>query len=110
VVLATLDYGLIPSWLLHGMRDGPIELPRLGTAMLHLPAWALLGLWFVSQFFIPLESGVAWMAHVGGFLAAYGLARVVARPPGGPGWRAAVANTHRQAASPLGVALAVGRA
>jgi membrane associated rhomboid family serine protease len=33
-----------------------------------LPAWVLLGLWFLSQFFLPLGSGVAWMAHVGGFV------------------------------------------
>jgi membrane associated rhomboid family serine protease len=41
-----------------------------------VPAWALLGLWFLSQFFVPLESGVAWMAHVGGFLAGLGLVRL----------------------------------
>lgn len=183
VALATLDYGLIPSWVLHGIREGPVELPRLGPAVLHqevpfpwtvltamfmhggwlhiignmwflwifgdnvedamgrlrflvfylvcglaaalaqvlatpasaapmvgasgaiagvlgaylflyprarvrclwiliifvtfvnIPAWALLGLWFLSQFFVPLESGVAWMAHVGGFLAGLGLVR-----------------------------------
>lgn len=28
----------------------------------------LLGIWFVSQFFISPNSGVAWAAHVGGFL------------------------------------------
>ena len=37
-----------------------------------------LGLWFVSQFFMPLESGVGWMAHVGGFLAGLGLVRILA--------------------------------
>lgn len=39
-----------------------------------LPALAVIGLWFVSQFFIGLGqqsggAGVAWMAHVGGFIA-----------------------------------------
>ena len=39
-----------------------------------LPAITVLGLWFVSQFFIGGgqqvgEGGVAWVAHVGGFLA-----------------------------------------
>ncbi|HYN99962.1 MAG TPA: rhomboid family intramembrane serine protease [Actinomycetota bacterium] len=39
-----------------------------------LPALTVLGLWFVSQFFIGGgqqvgEGGVAWVAHVGGFLA-----------------------------------------
>jgi membrane associated rhomboid family serine protease len=45
-------------------------------------AWVFLGLWFVMQFLVP-GSGVAWMAHVGGFLAGAGLGRLVARrrPP-----------------------------
>ncbi|RMH76163.1 MAG: rhomboid family intramembrane serine protease, partial [Actinomyces sp.] len=33
-----------------------------------IPAAALLALWFLSQFFIVPGSGVAWMAHVGGFV------------------------------------------
>ncbi|MGI8794400.1 MAG: rhomboid family intramembrane serine protease, partial [Acidimicrobiales bacterium] len=33
-----------------------------------VPAWLLLGLWFASQFFIGPESGVAWSAHVAGFV------------------------------------------
>jgi membrane associated rhomboid family serine protease len=37
---------------------------------IYLPAWLLLGLWFVSQFLFP-EQGVAWMAHVGGFAAGF---------------------------------------
>jgi rhomboid family protein len=189
VALSTLDYGLIPSWLLAGIREGPILLPHFGRAVLHqevpfpwtvltamfmhggwlhvignmwflwifgdnvegamgrlrfiafylvcglaaafaqvlvtpsstapmvgasgaiagvlgaylllfpgarvrclwvlvvfvtfvnVPAWALLGLWFLSQFFVPLESGVAWMAHVGGFLAGAILVRLFAAPP-----------------------------
>lgn len=32
----------------------------------------LLGFWFLSQFFVQPDSGVAWMAHVGGF--AFGVA------------------------------------
>jgi len=32
-----------------------------------VPAWALLGVWFVSQFFLSPGSGVAWVAHVAGF-------------------------------------------
>jgi rhomboid family protein len=48
----------------------------------YVPAWLLLGIWFVSQFFIPGE-GVAWMAHVGGFVAGVLLVRlfVTRRPP-----------------------------
>ena len=44
----------------------------------------LLGFWLVSQFFLSPGSGVAWMAHVGGFVfgAIVGLAyRSVAGPP-----------------------------
>src|SRR5205085_6716468 len=33
-----------------------------------IPAVWLLGFWFVLQFFTSPSSGVAWMAHVGGFL------------------------------------------
>ena len=48
----------------------------------YVPAWLLLGIWFVSQFFIPGQ-GVAWMAHVGGFVAGFALVRlfVTRRPP-----------------------------
>jgi membrane associated rhomboid family serine protease len=46
-------------------------------------AWVFLGLWFLGQFLLPTGSGVAWMAHVGGFIAGAGLARLLARrrPP-----------------------------
>lgn len=41
---------------------------------MRLPAVVVLGLWFVSQFFIGASqqlggAGVAWVAHVGGFVA-----------------------------------------
>lgn len=32
-----------------------------------VPAVLLLGFWFLSQFFVAPSSGVAWVAHVGGF-------------------------------------------
>lgn len=43
-----------------------------------LPAMVVLGMWFVSQFFIGASQqfgggGIAWMAHVGGFLAGMAL-------------------------------------
>src|SRR6185369_7619344 len=44
-----------------------------------LPAWLLLGVWFISQFFIPTGSGVAWAAHVGGFVAGLVLVWLCAR-------------------------------
>jgi membrane associated rhomboid family serine protease len=52
-----------------------------------VPAWVFLGLWFLGNFMLPSGSGVAWMAHVGGFIAGAGLARLLARrrpPRGGP--------------------------
>jgi membrane associated rhomboid family serine protease len=45
-----------------------------------IPAWIFLGIWFLSQFLIGAGSGVAWMAHVGGFLAGIGLIRLLAGP------------------------------
>ena len=36
--------------------------------VIEVPAWVLLGFWFGSQFFTQDGSGVAWMAHVGGFV------------------------------------------
>jgi membrane associated rhomboid family serine protease len=43
----------------------------------------LLGFWFVSQFFINPQSGVAWAAHVGGFVfgVVAGLVWRAVRPP-----------------------------
>jgi len=48
-----------------------------------VPAWVFLGIWFLGQFLIGNHSGVAWMAHVGGFLAGLGAVRLLARsrPP-----------------------------
>ena len=36
--------------------------------LLNLRAWIVLAFWFGSQFFISANSGVAWLAHVGGFV------------------------------------------
>ncbi len=49
--------------------------------VLNIPAWIFLGLWFLSQFLLAAGSGIAWMAHVGGFLAGVGMVRLLARPP-----------------------------
>src|SRR5207302_11350987 len=50
--------------------------------------WLLLA-WFVLQFFTGPNSGVAWLAHVGGFaygaLVAFAL-RNRLRPPSQPAW------------------------
>ena len=36
--------------------------------VVRLSAWVVLGMWFVYQFFTSPDAGVAWMAHVGGFV------------------------------------------
>jgi membrane associated rhomboid family serine protease len=59
----------------------------LAIIPIRVPAWLLLGVWFVSQFYIAPTSGVAWMAHVVGF--AFGIVvamvfRNVGRPVESP--------------------------
>jgi membrane associated rhomboid family serine protease len=47
-----------------------------------IPAAIILGLWFLMQILnIGLGGGVAWFAHVGGFLVGIGLIMVFRRPP-----------------------------
>jgi membrane associated rhomboid family serine protease len=36
--------------------------------VVRLNAWVVLGIWFAFQFLTDPNSGVAWMAHVGGFV------------------------------------------
>jgi membrane associated rhomboid family serine protease len=49
----------------------------------------LLGFWLVSQFFINPNAGVAWVAHVGGFVfgVAIGLVVRMSRTARGAAWR-----------------------
>ncbi len=49
-----------------------------------VPAWIFLGGWFFAQFLLGSGSGVAWMAHVGGFLAGLGAVRLLAHTRRGP--------------------------
>jgi membrane associated rhomboid family serine protease len=51
---------------------------------LRVPAWIVLGFWFLSQFFVSAQSGVAWMAHVGGFIAGVALVKLFIRPASWP--------------------------
>jgi len=54
--------------------------------VIELPAYVFLGFWFILQFFLgaftivgrTAEGGVAWWAHVGGFLAGMGMIRLFA--------------------------------
>lgn len=44
-----------------------------------VPAWVMIGMWFVYQLllaFIPLNTGVAYWAHVGGFVVGWVIARL----------------------------------
>jgi membrane associated rhomboid family serine protease len=65
---------LYPRARVETMLPIPLLLTRFD-----IPAWVFLGLWFVGQFLLPTGSGVAWMAHVGGFLAGLGAVRLLAR-------------------------------
>ncbi len=44
----------------------------VGYWLVPLPAWIFLGIWFLTQFFVG-DAGVAWEAHVFGFVAGFGL-------------------------------------
>lgn len=62
-------------------RVSTLVLIPLLWPVIQVRAWIFLGLWFLGQFMLPTGSGVAWMAHVGGFIAGAGLARLLARTP-----------------------------
>jgi membrane associated rhomboid family serine protease len=54
-------------------------LSLVGFFPIHLPAVFVLGLWFVLQFATNPNEGVAWEAHVAGFVAGVAMA-FIARP------------------------------
>jgi membrane associated rhomboid family serine protease len=56
-----------------------VLVPMFIFFVIQMSAFAVLGLWFVYQFLIAAQesvgsTGVAWMAHVGGFV--FGLAAI----------------------------------
>ena len=59
--------------------------------VLNLQAWVVLSFWFVLQFFTDPNEGVAWAAHVGGFvfgMVVGGLVRMLKpSPPPQPAWQ-----------------------
>ncbi|HET9728641.1 MAG TPA: rhomboid family intramembrane serine protease [Acidimicrobiia bacterium] len=59
-------------------------LTLLGYFFVRLPAIVVLGFWFVLQFFTQSDSGVATLAHIGGFafgaLLAFALSRLTDLP------------------------------
>ncbi len=61
----------------HARVETLIMIPFLWPVV-QVRAWVFLGLWFLGQFLLSTGSGIAWMAHVGGFIAGAGLARLLA--------------------------------
>ena len=48
--------------------------------IVYIPAAFVLGLWFILQVLnVGLGGGVAWFAHIGGFLVGLGLIKLVTR-------------------------------
>ena len=48
--------------------------------VIRVPAYAMIGLWFIYQLMlasIPLNTGVAYWAHIGGFLAGMALSKII---------------------------------
>jgi membrane associated rhomboid family serine protease len=48
--------------------------------VIRVPAYAMIGLWFIYQLMlasIPLNTGVAYWAHIGGFIAGMALSRII---------------------------------
>jgi membrane associated rhomboid family serine protease len=72
--------GVLGAYLLLYPRARVLVLIPLGifTRILYLPAMAVLGFWFVLQIIYSLitandQGGVAWGAHIGGFVAGMAL-------------------------------------
>jgi membrane associated rhomboid family serine protease len=67
--------GILGAYLLLYPRAQILVLIPLGpfSRLIYLPAMVVLGLWFILQlinsFFTESEGGVAWGAHIGGFIA-----------------------------------------
>ncbi|HET7483484.1 MAG TPA: rhomboid family intramembrane serine protease, partial [Actinomycetota bacterium] len=56
--------------------------------VVRLNAWVVLGIWFAFQFLTGDQSGIAWMAHVGGFVfGALAILLLGGRPQSPPGYR-----------------------
>ncbi len=78
--------GVLGAYLLMFPRSRVLTLVPIFVFIqfIELPAQFLLGVWFLMQFFNgfmalgpSMGGGVAWWAHIGGFLLGVGLARVL---------------------------------
>ena len=58
--------GVMGAYLVWFPRARVVTL--IGFIPLPLPAWVMLAVWFVLQFFTGPDSAVAWVAHVAGFV------------------------------------------
>ena len=67
--------GVMGAYLVFWPRARVLTL--IGIIVLPVPASVVLLLWFVLQFATDATSGVAWVAHVGGFLAGAAIALLV---------------------------------
>jgi membrane associated rhomboid family serine protease len=68
--------GVLGGYVLLFPRARVVSFAVIG--LFAIPAWVFLGLWFAAQFLLDETSGIAWMVHVGGFLAGLGLVRLFA--------------------------------
>lgn len=76
--------GVMGAYLVWWPRASVISL--IGFIPLPIPAWLWLGFWFVLQFFTDPASGVAWVAHVGGFVFGAIVGLVIGRPRPSPAY------------------------
>jgi membrane associated rhomboid family serine protease len=80
--------GVMGAYLMLYPRVRVFAIVPLGFFLtsLALPAWVMLGYWFLIQFVSGLVSfggevgGVAFWAHIGGFVAGVVLVKLFARP------------------------------
>lgn len=88
--------GVMAAYLvLYPRANVRLLLPFLWFWLAEVPAWVLIGSWFLLQLVngyaamaeTAQSGGVAWFAHIGGFLAGLLLVWVFRREPGGPSYR-----------------------
>lgn len=82
--------GLMGAYLVFRPRGRVLTI--VGSAafqVVYVPAWTVLGLFFVTQFFTPEDAGVAWVAHAAGMAAGALLGLLLARIFHDPEWRPA---------------------
>jgi membrane associated rhomboid family serine protease len=83
--------GVLGAYLVMFPKARVLTLVPIGfyATLRELPALVVLGFWFVLQFFSGVASlgvrtqqsaGVAWWAHIGGFVVGMALAKLLAKP------------------------------